>query len=119
MIPDLASVMRKRYRMERTLKFIAVLLVVVWMIFFAFNVVEIIRLALTGFGRAYFAVGILGSTPMLIGAVFLGLLYRRLTNWILPIPRSGCPRCGYRLIALTEPRCPECGLTLPREMIER
>jgi hypothetical protein len=117
MIPDLASVMRKRYRMERNLRFAAVVLFVVWMMYFVFGVVSWIMESLGGYrGARLFGVA-LGSTPFLIGAGFLGVLSGRIARWILPIPKMGCPRCGYRLVALNEPRCPECGLDLPRELM--
>jgi hypothetical protein len=119
MIPDLASVMRKRYRMERNLRLGAVVLFVVWMMYVVFGVVSLIVELRGGYlGKRSFGVA-LESAPFLFGAVLLGVLSGRIARWILPIPKSGCPRCGYRLVALAEPRCPECGLELPRELMGR
>lgn len=119
MIPDLASVMRKRYRMEKNLRFAAAALFVVWIIYLGFGVVQAIGSLLGAFGRTGLGMfmALVASVPYLFGAVFLGVCSRRISNWILPIPKTGCPRCGYRLVALLEPRCPECGLSLPRELM--
>lgn len=119
MIPDLASIMRKRYRMQRNLRFFAVLLFALSVIFAGFGAIELVGSLLSN-GMPGFSVWYLcNAVPFLAGGLFLGMGSPRLVRWMLPLPKSGCPRCGYRLIALVEPRCPECGLDLPREFIER
>lgn len=47
---------------------------------------------------------------MIILGVALGLASSRLARWVVALPASGCPRCGYD--AAGRDRCPECGLEL-------
>ncbi len=49
-----------------------------------------------------------GLALMAVGVV-LGLLSRRIGTWIVTVPATGCPRCGYPTPD-SEGRCPECGL---------
>jgi hypothetical protein len=105
--------------MERNLRFLAVLVFVVWVVYAANGLVEVLAALARGFDVLSGLLSLVRGLPLLIAALALGASARRVTRWILPIPKSGCPRCGYRLIALAEPRCPECGLDLPREMVER
>lgn len=117
MIPDLASVMRKRYRMERNIRFMGLVLFVLWIVYCGHGIIQGISELLAGWGLVTILEGMIASLPLLLGALFLGILSGRIARWILPIPKTGCPRCGYRLVALVEPRCPECGLDLPRELM--
>jgi hypothetical protein len=45
---------------------------------------------------------------MLITGLALAIASDRLARWATPVPRAGCPRCGYEKIE--QDRCPECGL---------
>lgn len=117
MIPDLASVMRKRYRMERNIRFAALVLFVIWIVYFAFGLATVWPYFFERASKVRIIMSLTAPVPFLLGAVFLGGLSRRIARWVLPLPRSGCPRCGYRLVALIEPRCPECGLALPAELM--
>jgi|GEM_PF-2286084 len=47
----------------------------------------------------------------LIGVVLLAV-DRYLLNWLIPLPASGCPRCGYGVDQPPAETCPECGLGL-------
>ncbi len=56
-----------------------------------------------------------GIAMMMVGGTLAGLS-RVLAAWIIAMPPTGCPRCGYAVTlpdgtAPTE-RCPECGLPL-------
>lgn len=57
----------------------------------------------------------IGGSFFLLG-VALALLSAPLARWITPLPRDGCPRCGYTRdephaeTSPDETRCPECGL---------
>lgn len=118
MIPDLASVMRKRYRMERTIRFSALVLLVIW---FVASLIEVFDAIAGVFGGEVNILGrllrdLLLEAPFFVAGALLAGMSGTLARWVLPIPRTGCPRCGYRIVALTEPRCPECGLSLPREL---
>ena len=119
MIPDLASVMRKRYRMERTIRFSALVLLVIWFVSALIEVFDAIAGVLGGEVNivARLLRDLLMAAPFLVAGALLGGMSVRLARWILPIPRGGCPRCGYRIVALTEPRCPECGLPIPPELM--
>jgi hypothetical protein len=50
--------------------------------------------------------------------ITIALTNKRLASWLVPMPRKVCPKCGYRLIRLRQPRCPECGLDLPHEFVD-
>ena len=52
------------------------------------------------------------SVACLIPATILLVLQNKIARWLVPIPRSECPRCGYSLAHLREGRCPECGLVV-------
>mgnify|MGYP005842603273 CR=1 FL=1 len=49
-----------------------------------------------------------GIALMIVG-VALAVLSRRIGGWIVPVPATGCPRCGYPTPD-AEGRCPECGM---------
>ncbi|MCW5775154.1 MAG: hypothetical protein KIS87_01735 [Phycisphaeraceae bacterium] len=49
-----------------------------------------------------------GLALIAVGAA-LALLSRRIGVWVVPVPTTGCPRCGYPTPD-AEGRCPECGL---------
>ncbi len=51
-------------------------------------------------------------TPVLVFAVVLLVLERRLVAWLAPLPKNECPACGYSLAKITSEKCPECGLPL-------
>ncbi|GIK19337.1 MAG: hypothetical protein DYG93_05595 [Leptolyngbya sp. PLA2] len=68
---------------------------------------------LTHMFRVYMDDGDMHSTSrglalMVVGSV-LALLSRRVAGWVVPVPATGCPRCGYPTPD-SEGRCPECGL---------
>jgi hypothetical protein len=118
MIPDLASVMRKRYRMERNLRLVAALLLIASSLLLVRSVTLTFTAMRHGGWWLDVLIGeLLSLLPFLVCGMSLAFGARLITRWILPIPRAGCPRCGYRLVALVEPRCPECGLGLPRELM--
>ncbi len=45
-------------------------------------------------------------------AMVLGLLSRFGMRFIVPVPDSACPRCGYDLANPTSNTCPECGIRI-------
>ena len=49
----------------------------------------------------------------------ISIFHVKLARWLVPVPKAICPRCSYALRNLAEPRCPECGTKLPREMIDQ
>lgn len=48
-----------------------------------------------------------GMAAIMIGAA-LAVLSRRLARWIIAMPETGCPTCGYA--GSSSDTCPECGL---------
>ncbi|MCZ6837619.1 MAG: hypothetical protein O7G85_17740 [Planctomycetota bacterium] len=58
------------------------------------------------------------SLVLTVSGLVLALSTQRLAQWIVPLPKKVCPKCGYRLIRLMRPRCPECGLDLPNEFVD-
>ncbi len=113
MIPDVASIVRKRYRMRKTLRFGALVLAMIFLISLAWwaigGLVEGWASALESWRLPVF------QSAFLVGAGALVLLERPLVAWLVPWSRSVCPRCGYNLAAPVPRRCPECGLELPEE----
>lgn len=75
-------------------------------------------------GTTYYGLwlSILGSTVMMVGTTGeakvrsrlpLGRTIRNLLfgrRWLIDVDDAGCRSCGYLLIGLTVPRCPECGV---------
>lgn len=75
-------------------------------------------------GTTYYGLwlSILGSTVMMVGTTGeakarsrlpLGRTFRKLLfacRWLIDVDDAGCRSCGYLLIGLTIPRCPECGV---------
>ncbi len=43
---------------------------------------------------------------------------RPLSKWIVPMHEPRCPRCDHLLSHLVTPRCSECGLKLPDELVQ-
>jgi hypothetical protein len=131
MIPDLASVMRKRYWIEAMIRVAALLGFVIWLLILFSSALDSIRIIgrptrvpsgglpppAASFDILTLIRALLTSTPFLITAALLAVFSRRLALWIAPTPLNICPRCGYRLIALREARCPECGTALPLELL--
>ncbi len=56
-----------------------------------------------------------GIGMVVVGAA-LGVFSRRIAAWVIAMPPSGCPQCGYAVAPPTgsapPARCPECGLHL-------
>ena len=46
------------------------------------------------------------------------LFARPLSKWIVPLAEPRCPRCDHTLRHLVSPRCSECGLKLPDELVQ-
>lgn len=104
--------------MARTIRIAALVLMAGWLISTTQVLFEVISVMMYGGSTA--ALVLLGAAsrlPWLFAGLTLVMFCDRLTRWILPLPKSGCPRCGYHLIALMEPQCPECGLPLPYELL--
>ena len=122
MVPDSASIARKRYRMRRTLRMAALVLFVVFLVGSATAFVSTVANLLFWPGRSVSFGDMLRPmsyfSGFLVGTAFLLVAEKRLIAWLLPFPDTGCPRCAYRLDASPGPRCPECGLPLSPDFAE-
>lgn len=53
---------------------------------------------------------------MVLVGLPLGLWSRRIAGWVVALPPTGCPQCGYAVAppsgSAAPSRCPECGLPL-------
>ncbi len=119
MVPDAATIARRRHLMRTVLRGIALLLLV---LFLAPAVVTGIAIAASFagvdlIGRAIIDRAIAGVGFLLVGVGLL-IFEKRLVAWLVPMPRSRCPQCEYFLVSLVEPRCPECGLPLTAEFLD-
>ena len=56
------------------------------------------------------------GVAMVLTGTAMGLLSRRIAAWVIAMPPTGCPQCGYDVApptgAAPPSRCPECGLNL-------
>lgn len=63
-----------------------------------------------------------GLAMVLVGLP-LGLWSRRVAAWVIAMPPTGCPQCGYAVAppdgGVWPGRCPECGLRLEPESDSR
>lgn len=112
MTPTVAEIVRRRYWLDVIVRLAGVALILLFLY--------------TGIGHVMMAAAELAFAPLLRtpdfmfrigqGAVGIALLVvrRPLVRWLLPIPRPGCPECGYPLTA-GKTRCSECGTPLPGE----
>lgn len=109
MIPSIEHVMKKRHHNRRRLRFLSLSLVIVGSVFTGWGVFTAVLTdewdswqGFAGFGFAFWP-----------PAVAIWALDRLLARILVPLPEGRCPRCGYELIALERPICPECGLPVP------
>jgi hypothetical protein len=53
---------------------------------------------------------LLSQGPFLLAAAALVRWETTVARWLVPMPRAGCPECGYAMTTGPGARCPECGL---------
>jgi hypothetical protein len=114
LIPSLEHILKKRHHNRRRLRFLALALLLVGMVFLTIGVTWTLLedrhwSSLTGW--AAFATG------FILPALPLWLLDERIGRALVPLPRRECPSCRYDLTALERLICPECGLTLPARLL--
>lgn len=109
---DAYSIARKRYRMRRTLRFIALILVTLAVWYTTFWVCQLVisSLSATIGWISVFPIAPAGS--FVITAGVLMLFERKLSSWIVPPAPKGCPNCGYAIDTAKAATCPECGTSL-------
>jgi hypothetical protein len=114
MIPSLEHVIKKRHHNRHRLRFLALALVVVGMVFVAMGVTWTLLEDREWSSLTNWAVIAAG---FVLPAVPLWLLDERIGRALVPLPRRECPGCRYNLTALLRPVCPECGLVLPAGLL--
>ncbi len=70
------------------------------------------------FNLFYYAGSITRITILVLMSGACVLFARPLSKWIVPIAEPRCPRCDHTLRHLVSPRCSECGLRLPDELVQ-
>jgi hypothetical protein len=117
MIPDAATIARRRHTVTMILRTVVVLFAgwVAWTV--AISTGQTFQqMYTTGPGNApgIFINLLLLAGPEIALVVVLVMLEGRLIRWIVPMPsrHPGCPKCGYSLKDLNSPICPECGTNL-------
>lgn len=66
----------------------------------------------------YYSGRIASILVLLVLTTICVLFARPLSKWIVPILEPRCPRCDHLLKHLVTPRCSECGLKLPDELVQ-
>jgi hypothetical protein len=114
MIPSVEHIIKKRHHNRRRLRFMALILWVLGMVFVSWAVLSalfVVHAWEPSMPLLVFAGG------FILPALPLWLFDKRIGRVLVPLPRIECPRCGYDLTALERPICPECGLSLPRSYV--
>ncbi|HRQ71830.1 MAG TPA: hypothetical protein PLU35_02250 [Phycisphaerales bacterium] len=114
-MPHRSAIPPERINALRAIGTLVVRTAAVWcLVFGAYLFLKKVLLAVASHAfRMFMADGDMQSTyrglALMAVGVLLGLLSRRIGAWIVPVPATGCPRCGYPTPD-AEGRCPECGL---------
>jgi hypothetical protein len=67
----------------------------------------------------YYSLRIVSGLVLIPLAIALIIFARPLARLLIPIPVEGaCPRCQFSTRGLVTPRCPECGLDLPADLLD-
>jgi uncharacterized membrane protein len=109
-IPSIEHVIKKRHHNRRRLRFMALILVVIGLIWVGWAALMPMlsettwsaSMPLLTFGASFF-----------LPAIPLWLFDSIISRALVPMPKLECPSCRYNLTALQRPICPECGLALP------
>jgi hypothetical protein len=117
MIPDAATIARRRHTVTIIVRF-GIALLVLW---FAWNFIGWLSQTFQSVYEFGFAnlpstlvVFVIQFLPSLFLVSSLFFFHDNLVRWIVPIPRPDhlCPKCNYSLKDLRSPICPECGTNL-------
>ena len=108
MRPTVAQVANARYWLGAAIRLIAVGLAVFWIARYAGDIFW--ALAYTRNASYLTQQPFFLGLGLLVAASLLMLLRSFLVGWLLPLPKGGCPKCGYPT-TVEAGRCPECGLS--------
>jgi hypothetical protein len=112
--PSIATVMRRRYWTGSVLRIVALIMAVWGLLGFLNAALEQGPYLLSGGNMMVLAWMAMPLRWVVMGAALVAM-ERRLLTWIFPLPRQGCPQCGYPLAGREFAVCPECGLALGGE----
>ena len=127
MYPNLEYVLKKRYVVRIILRGAVLLLFVLGLIPLAYALLQVLLVVpfnnqlyqYYGTSSGWADIMVMSTSEagkyMLPGLLIL-VTRRSLEHFIVPFPKSECPRCEYGLEKISGPRCPECGLKLPAEL---
>ena len=101
--------MKKRHHNRRRLRFLSLSLVIVGLVFAGWGLFTAVLTDEWDSWHGFAGLGLAFWPP----AVALWVLDPFLARLLVPLPDNRCPRCGYEMIALARPTCPECGLAVP------
>jgi hypothetical protein len=101
--------MKKRHHNRRRLRFLSLSLLIVGIVFTGWGLFNSVLTGERDSWQGYAGFGLAFVPP----AVLLWVLDRLLARALVPLPENRCPGCGYELVSLERPTCPECGLTVP------
>lgn len=94
-----------------SLRWYASVLCVIWFCYFLAAATTYYGLWLSMLGSTVMMVGTTGEAKarsrLSLGRTLWQLFFAR--RWLIDVDDAGCRSCGYLLIGLTVPRCPECG----------
>ena len=126
-LPPVRCIIEKRYAMKRRMKYTALILLLISTTPITYYSLTILHgyifesdpnfSILSVLFWSDFMDSFIFSAMLGIPALILIFMNNPLTNWLLPISPVCCPQCGQSTQHLTVPRCPECGLDLPKCLV--
>lgn len=121
MIPPIEHIVHKRHDKRRQCRMLALVLTTVAVVLGSSTAIYESQSHLQPWGgtgvpflvRLLLQPFFLLAMGFFIAAIPLGLLDRRLSRWLVPMPDRRCPQCGHEILTGQQPVCLECGGVLP------
>lgn len=119
MIPSIESIVQMRLFLTALIRVLAILLWVFSLLPLVWWLADGLAVADVFYWRDYKSFIVSFCIFALAGTV-LFMHARWLSDRLIPMEyRSCCPRCRYPFVSAQESRCPECGLGLPQDFLDR